>query len=44
VEAQGVPEAIESINYEKVLHAARLTLGLAVEAANRVELGLASGG
>ena len=34
----------ETINYEKVLHAARLTLGLAVEAANRVELGLASGG
>ena len=34
----------ETINYEKVLHAARLTFGLAVEAANRVELGLGSGG
>lgn len=28
----------ETLNYEKVLHAARLTLGLALEAANRTEL------
>ena len=34
----------DTINYEKVLHAARLTFGLALEATNRTELGLTSGG
>lgn len=34
----------ETINYEKVLHAARLTFGLAMEAANREVLSWASGG
>ncbi|MFH1762983.1 MAG: M28 family peptidase [Gemmatimonadota bacterium] len=34
----------ETINYQKVLHAARLTLGLALEAANRRELGFGRGG
>ena len=34
----------ETINYEKVFHATRLTLGLALEAANRQELGFGPGG
>ena len=34
----------ETINYQKVLQAARLTLGLAMEAANRDDLGLGPNG
>jgi hypothetical protein len=34
----------ETINYEKVVHATRLTVGLALEAANREDVSFGRGG